>query len=112
MVKTERCRYLPLAVLFQGQVFRNHIIEISGDNITLFPFIQEIEATTFVSTFIAVVSAEKLPQITSNSGKYASLATSLDELCKLLVKEQLFPDSLTEKFALLAITSNSLQIIR
>lgn len=112
MVKTDRCRYLPLAVLHQGQVFRKHIIEISGDNITLFPFIQEIEATTFVSAVVAVVSAEKLPQITSNPGKYIYLATSLDELCQLLAKEQLFPDSSTEQFALLAITSNSLQPIR
>lgn len=112
MVKTERFRYMPLAVLHQGQVFRNHIIEISGDNITLFPFIQEIEATTFVSAVVAVVSAEKLSQITFNPGKYTSLATSLDELCQLLAKEQLFPNYPTEKFALLAITSNSLQPIR
>lgn len=49
-------RLLPLAVIYRNAVYRNHIIEISDNNIKVTPFENECEATRFLPAVIIVAN--------------------------------------------------------
>lgn len=53
-------RLLPLAVIYRNVVYRNHIVEISDNNIKVTPFENECEATRFLPTVIIVANKDAL----------------------------------------------------
>lgn len=55
--------YLPLAVVCQNHIYRNHIISINGSTIELIPFERECEATRFISSVIIVANENIIPML-------------------------------------------------
>lgn len=105
------CRYLPLAVLHQGKILRNHIIETAGDSLSIYPFEREISSTRFISAIVAVIDADKAHILTSRPHRFISRAGSLSDLCDLLSTENLYPTP-TDPYRLIAITTTSVTTLR
>ena len=54
---------LPLAVIYNGSIYRNHILRLNDEQISLSPFEQECEATRFISSFLLVTSNDIIPYL-------------------------------------------------
>ena len=52
---------LPLAIIHQNKIYRNHIISFKNGNLLIYPFERECEATRFISAII-IVSNKKAQQ--------------------------------------------------
>ena len=80
---------LPLAVIYNGTVYRNHILKIKDKEIMISPFDHECEATRFVSSFLLVTNnniipiLKELPQV---GERYARVS----ELVEYLSSHKLF----------------------
>lgn len=64
-----KTKLLPLAVIYRSAVYRNHIVEISDNDINVTPFEYEREATRFLPKVIiianknAVLWLDKIPMM-------------------------------------------------
>lgn len=74
---------LPLAVIHQNTIYRNHILKITNNRVDLTPFDRECEATKFISTAIIVANSnivsilEKLPKIGESYNNLPEIAEFL-----------------------------------
>ncbi len=60
---TTKQSLLPLAVVCQNLIYRNHIISKNGSTIELIPFERECEATRFISSVIIVANKNIIPML-------------------------------------------------
>lgn len=84
-----KCSILPLAVIWNNDVYRNHILTINNDSFSLIPFEQECEATRFISAIIILANDHILSHI-STLPKIGERYENIPEVIKYLNQHNLF----------------------
>ncbi len=72
-------RYLAHAVIHSGKVFRQSIVQLDGDTVTVTRFDGEIHSTVFVSGIIVVVPEERVTTVNVDQMKRIMGRASLVE---------------------------------
>lgn len=85
---------LPLAVINENKILRNHILKRSGKNISIIPFKQECEATKFISAIVIIANSRikstltKLPPLGNGYENITDLLTYLQNSNLYLKKNE------------------------
>ncbi len=77
--------YLPLFIIHQNEIYKNHILSIDNLEITIIPFEHECEATKFISSAIIITTpdfANHIPHLPIIDSTYKNLDTLADYLLK------------------------------
>ena len=75
---------LPLAVIYNGTVYRNYILRVNNKQISLTPFDHECEATRLISSFLLVANNNIIPHLKNLplvGERYARVSELVEYLC-------------------------------
>ena len=75
--------YLPLFIIHQNEIYKNHILSIDNLDITIIPFEHECEATKFISNTIIITTqdfANHIPHLPTIDHTYKNLRILTDYL--------------------------------
>ena len=77
--------YLPLFIIHQNEIYKNHILSIDNFEITIIPFEQECETTKFISNAIIITTPDfinHIPHLPIIDATYKNLGILTDYLLK------------------------------
>lgn len=80
---------LPLAIIYNGAVYRNHILRLNNKQISFTPFDEECEATRFISSFLLVANNNVISHL-KNLPLVGERYARVSELVEYLSSHNLF----------------------
>lgn len=99
---------LPLAVIHQNGIYRNHILKITTNKVELTPFEGECEATRFISAVI-IVANQNVASFLDKLPKIGESYSNLPELAEFIASNNLYINK--EEPTLVSASPSGYQII-